>query len=120
MRIFFTFCLISSHPKVSKIFYIKHDQQSFQNLRRTFLWKNIRNFFRVDFFCFFGFASSLLKYKSPLSLGLESSISRNIRNFFRGRFFSFPSLESSLVKYQKFSIILGLKSSISRNLRKTF
>ena len=45
--------------------------------KRTLLEKYIRNF------CFSGFASSLLKYKSFLSLKLENSISWNIRHFFR-------------------------------------
>ena len=87
---------------------------------------------------FWGFASSQLKYKSFLRLGLESFISRNIRNFFRVIFFFyFSSSEYSLLKFfnlgaRKFYfskykknffkenirtlLILGLQSSISWNV----
>ena len=72
-------------------------------------YKNVtkdKKFLQSRFFtCFSGFASSLVKCKSFLSLELESSIFRNIRNFFRATFFF---------------LFLRLESSISGNIRKTF
>ena len=53
---------------------------------------------RPFLFVFQAFASSLLKYKSFLSLRLESSISWHIRQFFRVGFFYFVSSESSILK----------------------
>ena len=58
-------------------------------------YRNIRNF------CFSGFATSLLKCRSILSLRLESSISGNIGSLFRMYFF-IMNLESFLLKYKKF------------------
>ena len=66
------------------------NQQSSRNMTGTCFWRNIRNFFIVDFF-FSGFESLLLKYKKKnfgkyitilLGLWLESSISRNTRKIF--------------------------------------
>ena len=55
-------------------------------------WRNLRNFFRAEFFClFFG----IFKLP-PESLGLESSFFQNIRSFFRAGFFHFSSSESSV------------------------
>ena len=86
---------------------------------------------------FFGLIFFWKKYKSFLSLGLESSISQNIRNFFRVSFFIFWarklwdirtfSKKFYFPKYKKSFfwenirtfLMLGLKSSISRNI-KTF
>ena len=48
----------------------------------SFICRNIRNFFKVSFFCFLSLESSLLKYKKFLKLGAESCISQNIRKSF--------------------------------------
>ena len=52
--------------------------------------RNIRNKRNI---CFPGFASSLLKYKSFLSLGLECPIYQNIRIFYGVGFFIFGARE---------------------------
>ena len=47
-------------------FILRVDQQSFQNMSKTFFHKNIINFFSADFFSFFGFGAGnwpkLLQY----------------------------------------------------------
>ena len=78
---FFILWLISSNPTLWEFFYFTYnqqklqsiiffslwlDQQSSQNVEKEFFWRNIKNFFRVDFFCFSGFASSVKKDKKKL------------------------------------------------------
>ena len=95
--------------------------------------RNIRNKRNI---CFPGFASSLLKYKSFLSLGLECPIYQNIRIFYGVGFFIFGAREVPSWNIRSFFkkfhfpsffwenirtfLILDLESSISRNIRNSF
>ena len=103
---FFILHLINGHPRVYFFFILWPNQQSSRNVQKNFFWRNIRNFFTVDFFCFQALQVPsrniriffLGKNISFLRLTLESSISQNAINFFKVGFFIFRA-QNSLLKF---------------------
>ena len=74
------------------------------------------NFFRTDFFLYFGgFPSYFLKYNKFSKLEDRKIHFSKYKTFFQSGFFHFLRSESSFLKYQKI-----LEGSISGNISKAF